>query len=490
MVENMAMERDVMQTGESDSAAPHHLDMSKIGNMVDKYIMVINRDSVVEYCNPSVREELGDVIGMPCHEVLCHSSHQLDDCPLKEVLESGSVSSRREKINGREMFFSLHPFSSDKNGISQVILIGTDITEMVNVMKKVRESGEMWESLFNSMSDPITIHAPDYTILDANVPALNLLGMKKEDVVGKKCYDLFHNKDSPIVRCPMKRTLLKGDMEKSLVGPPDLNGDYLVNTTPVFDKNGRITRIIHSLKDVTELKDMQRKLARDNERLTMFSDLIVHDISNYHQGIFLSLEMLLSDESLSPKQRKLLEMIETQIQSAQRLLENAKKLSRLYEEKAELEALDAGTVLIRVISQLKRTYADRDIRINTEVKMGTHTVLADELLFDLFINIIGNSIKYTPSDPAVVNVTAEVCDEDPSFYRFEIIDYAGGIPDEYKESIFSRFERRDRSVSGSGLGLTLVKKIVENYGGRIWVEDFTEEGKVKGSVFVVLLKRA
>ncbi len=288
---------------------------------------------------------------------------------------------------------------------------------------------------------------------------------------------------------PHEADAANGDMESSLIGQPDLNGDYLVSTTPVFDKNGRIIRILHSLKDVTELRDMERKLTRDNERLLMFSDLITHDMGNYSQGALLAIDMLLADETMSPKQRRYLEMARVQMQSSHQLLENARKLSRLYEEKIEVAPVDAGIVLIKVISQLKKTYAGRNIRINTEVKMGTHTVLADELLFDVFINIIGNSIKYTTLDPAVVDVMAEVWDEDPSFYRFEIIDRAGGIPKEYKKSIFGRFERYNSSSPGSGLGLTLVKKIVENYGGKIWVEDFTADGEVKGSVFVILLKR-
>ena len=458
-------------------------------DLIDRYIMIINRDFTVEFCNLKVRNEIGDVTGRPCYEVFCHETSLPKDCPLKKTMEFGSANSRIERCNDKHIHFAVQPFSSDKEGISLALIMGLDITEMMEVGRKERESREMLESLFNSIGDPITIHAPDYTILDANISALNLLGMKKEDVVGKKCYEVFHQTNHPIAKCPMKRTLLKGNMEKSLIGQPDLNGDYLVNTTPVFDKNGRIIRILHSVKDVTELKEMERKLTRDNERLLMFGDLITHDMGNYSQGALLAIDMLLADETLSPKQRRYLEMARIQMQSAHQLLENAKKLSRLYEEKIEVTPVDAGIVLMKVISQLKKTYASRNIRINTEVKMGTHTVLADELLFDVFINIIGNSIKYTTLDPAVVDVMAEVWDEDPSFYRFEIIDRAGGIPKEYKKSIFARFERYNSSSPGSGLGLTLVKKIVENYGGKIWVEDFTADGEVKGSAFIILLKR-
>ncbi len=464
-------------------------DIKKGYDLIDRYIMIINRDFRVEFCNMKVRNEMGDVTGRPCYEVFCLEISPPADCPLKKTMEFGSTNSKIVMCKDKHIHFFAQPFSSDKDGISLALLLALDITEMIKVGKKERESREMLESLFNSMADPVTIHAPDYTIMDANISALNLLGMKKEDVVGKKCHEIFHQQNSPIKRCPMRQTLLKGDVEKSLVGRPDLNGDYLVNTTPVFDKNGRIVRVLHSLKDVTELKDMERKLTRDNERLLMFTDLITHDMGNYSQGALLAIDMLLADETLSPKQRRYLEMARIQMQSAHQLLENAKKLSRLYEEKIEIVPMDAGIVLMKVISQLKKTYASRNIRINTEVKMGTHTVLADELLFDVFINIIGNSIKYTPSDPAVVDVMAEVWEDDPSFYRFEVIDRAGGISEEHKKSIFSRFERYNRSSPGSGLGLTLVKKIVENYGGKIWVEDFRVDGEVKGSVFVVLLKR-
>ena len=464
-------------------------DVKKAYDLIDQHIMIINRDFVIEFCNLKVLEDMGDVTGRYCYEAFCRSGAPPEDCPLKRVLNTGSPNSRVINHRGLSVYATVRPFSVDKRGVSLFLHITRNITPLMMVKNDRKESREVFEELFNSISEPITIHAPDYTILDANIAALTLLGLKKEDVIGRKCYEIFHHTDSPISACPLRQTLLKGDMESALVGPPYLKGHYMVNTAPIFGKDGEIVRVIHLLKDVTELKEMERKLTRDNERLMMFSDLITHDMGNYSQGALLAIDMLLADDTLSPRQRRYLEMARAQMQSASQLLENARKLSRLYERRVKPVPVDAGIILMKAISQLKKTYARREIRVNTEVKMGTHTVLADDLLFDVFLNIMGNSVKYTISDPVVVDVVADVWDEDPSFYRFEIIDRAGGIPDEYKEGIFNRFERFSKRASGSGLGLTLVKKIVMNYGGNLWVEDFKVDGEVVGSVFVVLLKR-
>ncbi len=177
-------------------------------DMIDRYMMVINRDFMVEFCNLRVRKEMGDVTGRPCYEVFCHKTSPPEDCPMKKTMEFGSTNSKIERCNDKQMHFAVQPFSSDKNGIALALLLAFDITEMMEIGRKEMESREMLESLFNSVGDPITIHAPDYTILDANISALSMLGMKKGDVVGKKCYEVFHQTNHPIAKCPMKRTLL------------------------------------------------------------------------------------------------------------------------------------------------------------------------------------------------------------------------------------------------------------------------------------------
>jgi light-regulated signal transduction histidine kinase (bacteriophytochrome) len=102
-------------------------------------------------------------------------------------------------------------------------------------------------------------------------------------------------------------------------------------------------------------------------------------------------------------------------------------------------------------------------------------VQADQVrMVQLFQNLIGNAIKYRTEDPPSIQITARRCDED---YLFEIQDNGLGIPPEYAEQVFGVFKRlHGNAYPGTGIGLAICQRIVETYGGRIWVESVPGSG--------------
>ncbi len=113
--------------------------------------------------------------------------------------------------------------------------------------------------------------------------------------------------------------------------------------------------------------------------------------------------------------------------------------------------------------------------------------MADELLYDIFTNIVDNAIKHCSPEPSV-NIRLEKAEEDGKTYcRVAVEDNGPGIPDAMKEAIFERMCQGDTKMRGSGLGLYFVKKLVGSYGGRVWAEDCVPGDPGKGSRFVVLL---
>ena len=114
--------------------------------------------------------------------------------------------------------------------------------------------------------------------------------------------------------------------------------------------------------------------------------------------------------------------------------------------------------------------------------------MGNELLEDVFYNILDNAVKYDQHDRVEVEVAmSEV--EDGNYGKIEFKDHGPGVPDELKERIFTRWERGDKSVFATGLGLMLVKQIVDMCGGSVWVEDRVRGDRSAGSNFVVLLLR-
>lgn len=107
----------------------------------------------------------------------------------------------------------------------------------------------------------------------------------------------------------------------------------------------------------------------------------------------------------------------------------------------------------------------------------------------MFMNILENSIKHSPRDkPLVIDILqTRVCRGGIEYHRISIEDNGPGISDEFKDKLFTRFSRGKTKAKGKGLGLYIVKTLVENFNGEIWAEDRIKGDYTKGVRFVVML---
>jgi signal transduction histidine kinase len=130
----------------------------------------------------------------------------------------------------------------------------------------------------------------------------------------------------------------------------------------------------------------------------------------------------------------------------------------------------------------------RDITIDYR-PCGDCRVMANGLLRDVFANLIGNAIKHSdPSKPVWIGLKSERCNDGGQPYcRVTIEDDGPGIPDALKEKLLARFSRGDPEAKGKGLGLYLVKSLVEDFHGTVHVGDRITGDHTKGSRFVVML---
>ncbi|MBC7081335.1 MAG: PAS domain S-box protein [Thermoplasmatales archaeon] len=140
-----------------------------------------------------------------------------------------------------------------------------DITELIEKEKELQKAKEDWENIFNSIIDPSIILSPDHTILDLNASALELLKVKKEDVVGKKCYEIFHLSTKPADKCPLVDLLLSSKPELKTMEMSAVRGEFIVTVSPVL-REGKIEKIIHIAKEITKIKEMSRALVESERK--------------------------------------------------------------------------------------------------------------------------------------------------------------------------------------------------------------------------------
>ncbi|MFX0091277.1 MAG: ATP-binding protein [Candidatus Hodarchaeota archaeon] len=252
--------------------------------------------------------------------------------------------------------------------------------------------------------------------------------------------------------------------------------DYLVKGE--VDSN-LLTRSIRYAIERKKAEETIKKYAKDleesNRLKDLFSDIMSHDLLNPIAVSETYLEFLLEDE-IVPKRREDLLTIQKCLFKARELINSTAKLSKLGEfEKIELSNLDLKQILEDVISNITPLLEGMTIENKITERIP---IKANKIIEDVFSNLISNAIKYGSEGKQII-LEAE---EGDNFWRIKVKDFGPGIEDKYKETIFERFTRRAKGgVRGTGIGLTIAKRIVLLHKGKIWAEDNPEGG----AIFVV-----
>jgi signal transduction histidine kinase len=219
-------------------------------------------------------------------------------------------------------------------------------------------------------------------------------------------------------------------------------------------------------KKAEELAELTRSLERSNQELDQFAYIASHDLKAPLRAITTLSEWLEEDlaDLVTDDSREHLRLLRGRVQRMTDLIDGILHYSRAGRVQ-QVQRVDVSAILSEVIELLA---PPPDILIVVEQGMPilkTERVPLEQVL----INLIGNAIKYTKCPNARVQVSVQ---EAGRYYEFAIADNGPGIAPEYHEKIwviFQRLEARDK-VEGTGIGLSVVKKIVESRGGRVWVE--------------------
>ena len=252
-------------------------------------------------------------------------------------------------------------------------------------------------------------------------------------------------------------------------------------------------RLVFDKRQAEEsLKLSELKYRDAYDRANFYKDIFTHDVNNILQNLLSSLELLQLFQK-EPKKgyniNELMQIFEEQLNRAMNLVCNVRKLSDLEENVISIKKIEAYQLLRRSINYLTKTFNKRVIDIKVNLNKEIY-VKANELLIDVFENILINAVKYNES--RVVEISIKVSEVDNGrnkFIKFEFTDNGIGIEDLRKDNIFKRNSQISKGGKGMGLGLSLVKKIITNYNGKIWVEDKVKGDPSKGSNFILLIPK-
>ena len=258
-------------------------------------------------------------------------------------------------------------------------------------------------------------------------------------------------------------------------------------------ENYKRDKIIYEYqKSQEKLKISEENLHKAYERAVFYRDLFTHDIGNIFNNLKLSQELISiyqenKDENI--KINDILSIIQNSIERGTKLIHNVQKLSQLETAKIKLQPMDLSKVLKNSISFLHESFPKKEMDV--KIQSSGHKkilVVSNELLFDVFENILINAVKY--NDNLIVKILIRISkkiEEHIPIIKIEFIDNGIGISDARKSLVFSKRFKKDSLVKGMGIGLSLVKKIVDSFKGRIWVEDKVIGDHSKGSNFILMI---
>jgi signal transduction histidine kinase len=252
-----------------------------------------------------------------------------------------------------------------------------------------------------------------------------------------------------------------------------------VVTTPVEP-----TLLDRRLRAYLRLREMATVLERRHDQLSLLAQVVRHDIANAVTVVTGWGELLRED--VEPDGVEALERVLRGGQRITEIVENSRDLTMLIDADHDLEteAMLLGPVLQMEIDAVRRVHSSttKQVVVSHQGPLPVVEVVAGGMLPSVFANLLSNAVRHTDSECVEIELSVTVEQHE---VVVRVADNGPGIPDDQKTQVFEPSTKRGDSP-GDGLGLSLVKRLVESYGGRTWFED----GPEGGAVACVALRRA
>ncbi len=260
-----------------------------------------------------------------------------------------------------------------------------------------------------------------------------------------------------------------------------------INASLIFDKQNKPIAAQGIIRNITELKNLEKQkeeilkqLEKSNKELYEYAHIVSHDLKSPLRSIDALISWIKSDNEgkLDAETLQNFTLVEDTLETMERLISNILEYSSAGSETNKLEKVDLNTTM----DDLNRLlFVPEHISIHVLKKMPT--VKGDPTKFQqLFQNLMSNAIKFCDKDNGIVEIDFV---EEPSFYQFSVRDNGIGIEKKFHDRIFKIFHALNKSKESTGIGLSIVKKIVDLYEGNIWLE--SELGQ--GTTFFFTIKK-
>ena len=322
----------------------------------------------------------------------------------------------------------------------------------------------------------------DHTIRLINRRGCEMLGYREEELIGKDWFATVVPESSREIRRHIfdaaiaSGTAIPAPRENPVVTRNGEEHILMWQDTVLTGDDGRPIGVIGSGSDITDRIRVEGELRAAHEEVNLYLDIMVHDINNANAVALGYADLLV--EMLDGKERQMIRKLRGGVSRSIEIIQNVSTLRRLRSIETVTRPVDLDTIIKATIAHHPDTgitYEERPIG-----------VMADDLLSEVFANLIGNAEKF--GEPGV-EIAIRV-DEGDGMVEVSIEDTGPGVPDREKPLLFTRFARGTNKRSGKGLGLYITRALITRYGGQIRVEDRVPGNPECGAAFRFTLPRS
>lgn len=354
----------------------------------------------------------------------------------------------------------------------------------------------LFETTLSSIGDAVVTTDANAAVVFLNDLAADLSGWDPDLAAGRpveEVLELLREDTAEPIENPIRKALRTREsvgLDNHTVLVSRDGRQFVIDdsASPISDADGQIFGAVMVFRDITkrreaeralrdayrQLEDKAAELRRSNEDLSEFAYVASHDLRSPLKTVTMYSQLLQRRyrDKLGPEGTELLTEIESATKRLAALIEDLLGFSTSGKRDFSLKPIDADTVLDIVRGNLHAMITESQAVVNSGhlPKLGIDTTS----LIQLFQNLVANAIRYRSAASPRISISAT---RDVAYWHFECCDNGVGIPPQHYDRIFEPFKRlHGQEIPGSGIGLALCRKIVERYGGRIWVESTVGEG--------------
>ena len=484
------------------------LSAERLENMIESLpngIAFENNKNLIVYLNQKFIDLFGlpartaDIIGMHCDQARTMLSSVFLESEkfverTVEIIKNRQIitDDTLKLLDGRSVTRHYAPVYQDGEFIGNLWAYADNTIE-TRFYENLNYEREKYMNIIANMEIGLLEVDNDDRILTANKAFLKMTNYAEKDLIGKIGHEiLVTEKEAERIK-KMNSSRLEG--ESSIYEIEYLTKDretkhMLVSGGPNRDIQGNVIGSIGIHLDISKLKELEKlreelikDLTESNDELSNYAHVVSHDLKTPLRSISAAMSWLKEDNQNNLEEMSLsyLEIVDESLLKMDKIISDTLRYSEMRQKTSADANIDLNQLASHLINELKQSYPETTI----ELAGNLPTLTINEMkIMQVFQNILDNACKYR--DPKRASKVKISCSLIFGFFEFAFEDNGIGIAQEHAHHVFEIFQKLNNNEGSNGVGMSIVKKIIDSYGGKIWFE--SEVGK--GTTFKFNLPRS